>query len=122
MDCSRNDSPSLAIDVIVAKKSLDVLALRFTLGYLIGRLGIDGTRRTSGWAAMPRDHQAEVDAARRATDRLALVLEDLGFDVGQEFPGLHDVIDRRGVAVVRLGDVMPAIAERLAEVLSGLRR
>nr|GID87667.1 hypothetical protein Ade03nite_65910 [Actinoplanes derwentensis] len=33
--------PSLAIGVIVAKKSLDVLVLWFTLGHPIGRLGID---------------------------------------------------------------------------------
>jgi hypothetical protein len=32
--------PSLAIGVIVAKKSLDVLVLWFTLGHPIGRLGI----------------------------------------------------------------------------------
>jgi hypothetical protein len=60
----------------------------------------------------------EVSEARRAADRLALSLEDVGFDVGRDFPMLHDAIDRQGLAVVRLGDVRPSIAERLVTVLS----
>ncbi|GLY07637.1 hypothetical protein [Actinoplanes sp. NBRC 101535] len=70
---------------------------------------------------MPTDKQAEHETAREATDRLALVLEDAGFDVGQDFPGLHDAIDRRGTVVVRLGDVTPSVADQLAELLSGAR-
>jgi hypothetical protein len=70
---------------------------------------------------MPTDKQAEQEAARQATDRLALVLEDAGFDVGQEFPGLHDAVDRTGSVVVRLGDVTAAVADRLTELLSRLR-
>jgi hypothetical protein len=62
-----------------------------------------------------RNTQAE---AQRSADRLALALEDVGFDVGQEFPALHDAIGRQGAAVVRLGDVSPASADRLADVLS----
>ena len=56
--------------------------------------------------------------AQRATDRLALALEDAGFDVGQEFPALHDAIGRQGFAVVRIGDIRPSVADRLATVLS----
>ncbi|BEL04465.1 hypothetical protein Q0Z83_026560 [Actinoplanes sichuanensis] len=70
---------------------------------------------------MPTDKQAEHETARQATDRLALVLEDAGFDVGQDFPGLHDAVDRTGSVVVRLGDVTAAVADRLTELLSRLR-
>ena len=55
---------------------------------------------------------AEDDEARSAADRLALALEDAGFDVGQDFPALQDTIGRRGAPVVRLGDVQPSIANR----------
>ena len=58
------------------------------------------------------------EAARRAADRLALALEEVGFDVGQEFPALHDAIGRQGSAVVHIGDVLPAVADRLATVLT----
>jgi hypothetical protein len=56
--------------------------------------------------------------ARGATDRLALALEDAGFDVGQDFPALHDAVGRQGLAVVRVGDVRPSVADRLAAVVS----
>jgi hypothetical protein len=56
--------------------------------------------------------------ARGATERLALALEDAGFDVGKGFPALHDAIGRQGFAVVRLGDVSPSVADRLAAVVS----
>jgi hypothetical protein len=62
--------------------------------------------------------QEDEQAARRSADRLALALEDAGFDVGQDFPSLHDAFGRQGVAVVRIGDVLPPIADRLAAVLS----
>ena len=58
------------------------------------------------------------EAAQRSADRLALALEDVGFDVGQDFPVLHDAIGRQGSPVVRLGDVRPMTADRLAAVLS----
>ena len=67
---------------------------------------------------MARDDRAAESDAQRATDRLALALEDSGFDVGQEFPALHDAIGRQGVAVVRIGDVLPAVADRLAAVVT----
>jgi hypothetical protein len=66
-------------------------------------------------ASNDRDTQA---GAQRSADHLALALEDVGIDVGQEFPALHDAIGRQGYAVVRLGDVCPATADRLASVLS----
>jgi hypothetical protein len=56
--------------------------------------------------------------AQSATACLALALEDAGFDVGREFPTLHDAVGRQGFAVVRLGDVRPSVAERLAVVVS----
>ena len=67
---------------------------------------------------MTRDDCSGEAAARGSADRLALALEDAGFDVGQEFPALHDAIGRQGLAVVRLGDVRPAVADRLASVLT----
>jgi len=66
---------------------------------------------------MNRDDRANQESARRAADRLALALEDAGFDVGQVFPALHDSVGRQGLAVVRIGDVGPAVAERLAALL-----
>lgn len=66
---------------------------------------------------MTRDDRADQESARRSVDRLALALEDAGFDVGQEFPALHDAIGRQGTAVVRIGDVRPAVADRLAAAL-----
>ncbi len=56
--------------------------------------------------------------ARSAADRLALALEEAGFDVGQEFPGLCDRIGLQGVPVVWLGDVLPSVADRLTAVVS----
>ncbi|HZO64322.1 MAG TPA: hypothetical protein VFB74_04915 [Kribbellaceae bacterium] len=63
------------------------------------------------------DRPTEAEAQRSA-DRLALALEDVGFDVGQEFPALHDAIGRQGFAVVRLGDIRPATADRLVTLLA----
>jgi len=73
--------------------------------------------RADGRAAMTRDDRANQESAREAADRLALALEDAGFDVGQEFPALHDAVGRQGVVVVRIGDIRPAVAERLAALL-----
>jgi hypothetical protein len=66
---------------------------------------------------MTRDDRADEAAARRSADRLALALEEAGFDVGREFPALHDAIGRQGKVVVRIGDVSPLIADRLAAAL-----
>ena len=62
---------------------------------------------------------SDAEAARLSADRLALGLEHAGFDVGQEFPALSDAIGHRGSSVVRIGDVIPAIADRLADALRG---
>jgi len=67
---------------------------------------------------MTGDERPTEAEAQRSADRLALAFEDVGFDVGQEFPALHDAIGRQGFAVVRLGDVLPLTADRLATVLS----
>ncbi|GAA0532597.1 hypothetical protein GCM10010172_11710 [Paractinoplanes ferrugineus] len=63
--------------------------------------------------------ESDAEAARSSADRLALALEHAGFDVGQEFPALSDAIGHRGTAVVRIGDVLPAVADRLAAALRG---
>jgi hypothetical protein len=67
---------------------------------------------------MTSDDDATDTGAQRSADRLALALEDAGFDVGQDFPALHDAIGRQGLPVVRFGDVRPSTADRLAAVLS----
>lgn len=56
-------------------------------------------------------------AAQRAADRLALALEDVGFDVGRTFPMLSGTVGRDGAPAVVLGQVSGAAAEYLAEVL-----
>jgi hypothetical protein len=66
---------------------------------------------------MTEEDRTNAEAARRSADRLALALEEAGFDVGQDFPALHDAIGRGGKAVVRIGDVSPSIASRLAVAL-----
>ncbi|MFG1610741.1 hypothetical protein [Actinoplanes sp. NPDC049265] len=58
-------------------------------------------------------------AARESADRLALALEDAGFDVGQDFPALHDGVGRQGGSVVHIGTVSPAVADRLVAALIG---
>jgi hypothetical protein len=66
---------------------------------------------------MANPEQAGETSARAATGRLALALEDAGFDVGRDFPELNDAVDRDGLSVVRLGDIQPAIADRLAALV-----
>ncbi|WP_203790681.1 hypothetical protein [Paractinoplanes rishiriensis] len=68
---------------------------------------------------MVKSEHAGETSAREATDRLALALEDAGFDVGLDFPALNDAIDRDGSPVVRIGVVRPAIADRLAALVRG---
>jgi hypothetical protein len=63
------------------------------------------------------DSDPEV-AAQRSADRLALALEDVGFDVGQAFPMLRNGVDREGTPIVELGHVTAAVACRLSTVLS----
>lgn len=71
------------------------------------------------WLVMSEEDARGEDAARAAADRLALALEDAGFDVGQELPSLRDALGRQGSAVVHIGDVVPAVADRLAAALVG---
>ena len=59
---------------------------------------------------------AEVEA-RRAADRLAVALEEVGFDVGRAFPTLTSTVNREGQPVVDLGSVTLGVAAQLAEVL-----
>lgn len=59
------------------------------------------------------------EAARDATDRLALALEEAGFDVGRAFPGLQAGWDEAGARGVRLGTVSAYVASDLAELLEG---
>jgi hypothetical protein len=63
------------------------------------------------------DSDPEV-GAQRSADRLALALEDVGFDVGQAFPMLRSGVDRDGAPIVELGHVAAAVASRLSAVLS----
>jgi hypothetical protein len=55
--------------------------------------------------------------AQGIADRLAFAFEEVGFDVGQDFPGLQHTVDQNGNAVVRIGDVKPDVAAGLATVL-----
>ena len=55
--------------------------------------------------------------AQRSADRVALALEEVGFDVGIAFPTLGGV-DRNGAPVVDLGQVAESVATRLASLLS----
>jgi len=56
--------------------------------------------------------------AQRSADRLALALEDVGFDVGVAFPMLQGGVDREGAPIVDLGRVAESIASRLTTILN----
>ncbi|GAA4953382.1 hypothetical protein GCM10025331_47790 [Actinoplanes utahensis] len=113
-------TPIAGESVIVAKKSLDVLAPRFTFGYLPRRIVLSGQSWSERGSGDMKGDRPGADAARTSADRLALALEEAGFDVGQEFPALHDAVGRQGTAVVRVGDISPAVADRLSAVLAGV--
>jgi hypothetical protein len=68
-----------------------------------------------------QDSGSEADA-RRAADRLALALEDVGFDVGRAFPMLRTRLDRTNTPVVELGRVSATVATQLSTVLSEAAR
>jgi hypothetical protein len=61
----------------------------------------------------PRSHSD----AQQAADRLAVALEDIGFDVGRAFPMLAVDTDQSGRSGVALGRVSVPVAESLAGVL-----
>lgn len=55
--------------------------------------------------------------AQQSADRLALALEEVGFDVGMEFPMLCGTQDSHGAPVVALGRVAEKTAFRLSTAL-----
>jgi hypothetical protein len=57
--------------------------------------------------------------AQRSADRLALALEDVGFDVGVAFPMLQGGVDHRGAAIVDLGRIAEPVASKLTAILNG---
>jgi hypothetical protein len=57
------------------------------------------------------------ERAQQAADRLALALEEAGFDVGLEFPSLRIGWDNSGAPGVHLGAVTSAVAVELALLL-----
>jgi len=59
------------------------------------------------------------ESGQRAADRLALALEEAGFDVGEAFPGLQSGWNESGAPGVRLGAVTCAVASDLATLLAG---
>jgi hypothetical protein len=56
--------------------------------------------------------------AQGAADRLALALEEVGFDVGVSFPGLHGAPNKSGVPTVYLGTVTTDVASDLSAFLA----
>ena len=56
--------------------------------------------------------------AQRAADHLALALEEVGFDVGVAFPGLHSALDKSGAPIVHLGHVNCGVASDLSAFLA----
>jgi hypothetical protein len=65
----------------------------------------------------PPTNADPVTVAQRTADRLALALEDVGFDVGRAFPALNGGVDRERLPVVDLGRVGEPVALQLATVL-----
>lgn len=74
------------------------------------------------WVPMAaEDSPSSPDAkmlAHDAADRLALTLEEVGFDVGVAFPGLHGASDKSGTPTVHLGNVTSTVALDLSAVLA----
>jgi hypothetical protein len=69
----------------------------------------------------PRDPLSDADARRLAqdtADRMATTLEEVGFDVGREFPMLRSGLDIHGAPTVDLGRVSITVAERIISVLA----
>jgi hypothetical protein len=56
--------------------------------------------------------------AQGAADRLALALEEIGFDVGVSFPGLHGAPNKSGTPTVYLGTVTADVASDLSDFLT----
>ena len=62
------------------------------------------------------------EVAQRCADRLAVALEEVGFDVGRAFPMLGGGVDRFGDPVVELGRVTEPVASRLCVALGEAAR
>ncbi|MGC9666858.1 hypothetical protein ACNTMW_09925 [Planosporangium sp. 12N6] len=70
----------------------------------------------------PPQRSEDDGTAQQAADRLALALEDVGFDVGREFPLLGNAVSRNGLPVVILDRILPTVATRLAHVIEQAAR
>jgi hypothetical protein len=57
-------------------------------------------------------------SGQHSADRLALALEEVGFDVGRAFPTLSGGVDRDGNPAVDLGQVVESVARQLADILT----
>jgi hypothetical protein len=68
--------------------------------------------------AEPSDHEKILSAANERCDAVATALEDVGFDVGREFPLLHGVVDPDLEPAIDLGRIKPEVAVRLIVVLT----
>ncbi|GIH08087.1 hypothetical protein Rhe02_61540 [Rhizocola hellebori] len=69
-------------------------------------------------AALGKD---DAKGAQDAADLLALALEDVGFDVGRDFPSLSSGAGPGGVGFVELGRVSGGVAFDLAIVLTAAK-
>lgn len=69
-------------------------------------------------AEQDRSRDSSGAVAQRSADRLALALEEVGFDVGRAFPMLGSGPDRSGAPYVELGRVSPSVADQLSAVLA----
>lgn len=67
---------------------------------------------------MPEEIPPLDESARQAADLLALALEDAGFDVGMDFPGLRSGWDASNSPGVHLGSVRHAVASELAAFIA----
>jgi hypothetical protein len=136
VDVSWAGLPSPRYKGSIAKKSQDVLGTWFNTRASSAKAVLDGAlwrtvgvgyesampvqTRVSGplVAQEPPKDSAFEAVAQRSADRLALALEDVGFDVGRAFPLLQSGVDRDGTPIVELGRVTEEVASRLSTVLS----
>lgn len=65
----------------------------------------------------PASNDASDASAQREADRLALALEEVGFDVGRALPELGNGTGLGGTPIVHLGHTSVDVASRLANVL-----
>jgi hypothetical protein len=80
-----------------------------------------GADEGSGFRMAGQESWSEAEAdvlALGAADRLAMALEEVGFDVGRAFPLLEGNLDRDGGPVVELGQIAVGTANQMADVLT----